>query len=114
MKTVSAELEFDRSGPELTAYLSGELDAFTAPELSRQLSEVTRPDDTIVWLDCSAVSFCASPGISLIVRAHNEALDRGGRAVVLHPSEPVLRILEMCNLTRGLHIRTALPSASAS
>ena len=107
MKTIpAAEIVFHRTGPELTASIGGELDAETAPGFSAAISEQTRPDDETVWLDLSSVTFCASPGVSMIVRAHNEALDRGGRAVVLHPSEPVLRVLELCNLTRGLHIRT--------
>ena len=107
MDTIAAEIAFDRTGPELIVSIAGELDAVTAPAFSKQITEQARPDDETVWLDLSAVTFCASPGVSMIVRSHNEALDRGGRSVVLHPSEPVMRILEMCNLTKGLHIRTA-------
>ena len=33
-------------------------------------------------------------------------VDRGGKAVVLRPSPAVLRVLQLCNLTHGLHIRT--------
>lgn len=107
MKVIAAaEIAFERTGPELIVSIIGELDAVSAPDFSRQITDHTEPDDEIVWLDLSGVTFCASPGISLIVRAHNEALDRGGRAVVLRPAPAVLRVLELCNLTNGLHIRT--------
>ncbi|MGN6694883.1 MAG: STAS domain-containing protein, partial [Aquihabitans sp.] len=104
--TRAGELASERTGPELIVSIVGDLDAANAPEFSRRISEQTQPDDEVVWLDMSGVTFCASPGISLIVRAHNEALDRGGRAVVLRPSPALLRVLELCNLTNGLHIRT--------
>lgn len=107
MDTIAAEIAFDRTGPELIVSIVGELDAVTAPGFSEQISQQTRPEDETVWLDLSGVTFCASPGVSMIVRSHNEALERGGRSVVLHPSPAVMRILEMCNLTQGLHIRTA-------
>lgn len=104
--TTSSQIAFDRTGPELIVSIVGELDAATAPGFSQQISERTRPDDETVWLDLSGVTFCASPGISMIVRAHNEALDRGGKAVIFRPSTAVLRTLQLCNLERGLHIRT--------
>jgi len=104
--TLAAEIAFDRTGPELIVSIVGELDAANAPGFSRQISEHTRPDDETVWLDLSGITFCASPGVSMIVRAHNEALDRGGRAVILRPSTAMLRVLQLCNLTKGLHIRT--------
>jgi anti-anti-sigma factor len=105
-ETLAAEIAFDRTGPELIVSIVGELDAANAPEFSRMIHEQTRPDDEVVWLDMSGVTFCASPGISLIVRAHNDALDRGGQAIILRPSPALSRVLELCNLTNGLHIRT--------
>jgi anti-anti-sigma factor len=103
----TGEISFDRAGRNLTAYLSGEIDAENAPSFSDQITEQTRPDDETVWLDMSEVTFCASAGVSLIMRAHNEAAGRDARMVLYCPSAEVLHTLEMCKVTKALKIRTS-------
>lgn len=102
-----ATISFDRVGTDLTVTIVGELDVASAPEFSEQISSATRPDDSTLWLDLSAVPFCASAGVSLIAGAEREANERGGRMVLLRPSDPVPRILEQCNLAGHLKIRDA-------
>ena len=102
-----SDIAFDRSGGELTAYISGELDAETVRVFFAQIVERTRPDDVALWLNLSGVTFCASAGVGLIIKAHNDADARGSRAVVYSPSKQVLRTLEMCNLITNLKIRTS-------
>jgi len=102
----AAIIGFNRSGEDLTVYISGDLDVATAPGFSDEISRQTQPGDT-VWLELSGVTFCASAGISLIVRAEREARARDGQMVVFHPSRSVLNILDQCNLTGHLTIRAA-------
>jgi len=100
----AAIIGFNRTGEDLTVYISGDLDVATAPGFAEQITRQTQAGDT-VWLDLSAVSFCASAGISLIVRAELEARERDGQMVLFHPSRAVLDVLDMCHLTGHLTIR---------
>jgi anti-anti-sigma factor len=103
----TADIAFDRTGPELVVDIVGELDSSTAPECGAKITEQIRPGDETIWLDLRCVSVCTSAGVAMIAKVHNAALDRGGHAVVYRPSTEVLRVLQMCTLDDRLRIRTA-------
>lgn len=103
----TADIAFDRTGPELIVDIVGELDSSTAPDCAQQIAAHIRPDDETIWLDLRCVTVCTSAGVAMIAGVHNEALDRGGYAVVYRPSTEVLRVLNMCTLDDRLRVRTA-------
>jgi len=82
--------------------LSGELDAYTAPNLESELSEVSTDQD--LRLDLSEVSFMDSTGIRAVIKADNELRAHDHALVIVAPSPAVLRLLQLTSLDEHLRI----------
>jgi anti-anti-sigma factor len=85
----------------------GELDAFTAPELSDAFADA---GDCVV-IDLSAVAFMDSTALGLVVKAINEIGDRGGDVRLVLPEESARRIFEITTLDRVLPIEASRAEA---
>jgi anti-sigma B factor antagonist len=96
-----------RVGPEPDRLaLSGEIDAHTAQLFRDALFEAPRTGDLLV--DISGVTFIDSSGLRVVLELHQN-LDRDGRRLVLvEPSRPVTRLLELTGLVSHLHIEPPL------
>ena len=94
-----------RAGTHLTVYLSGELDAACDEILTARVLPHIHPGDEVVWVDMSAVTFCGSSGISLLLRILDLVEAGGGRMTVYRPSRTVTRVLELCQVDQHLSIR---------
>lgn len=94
----SLDLQFDRSGPNLTVYVSGEIDIDSAPVLTAQV--LRRCDASLreVWLDLSAVTYCDSAGLGSFAEMHRHVTDLGGRLVLYQPQQLIGRILAITQL----------------
>jgi anti-anti-sigma factor len=81
--------------------LEGELDLATTPMLKTALALVhaggTCP---LVMLDLAGVGFMDGAGVGCITRAARRLGERGVALAVIHPSRPVRRLLELCDLGR--------------
>ena len=84
---------------EVLVAVHGELDLATTPLLETALSEVLaagiRPR---VVLNLAGLGFMDASGIGCIERAGRRVAASGGALVVLEPSRPARRILELCDL----------------
>ncbi len=85
----------------------GELDLAVADRLSAVLDRAAgEVQQILIALD--RCEFIDSTGIAVVVRAHREASERGGRLAVYGPSAQVRRVLEVTGLTQnGLVFETA-------
>ena len=57
-----------------------------------------------VVLDLSGLAFIDLAGVHALVRARAAAHARGSRLVLLRPSRPTQRLLELCGLTDGFEL----------
>ena len=102
MATNDQALRVERASD--TIVLIGEIDAHTAGQVRDTVLLV--PEDADVRLDMSQVSFIDSSGLRVILEA-NQAIERNGRRLVLiAPSRPVTRVIEVAGLVSHLHIET--------
>jgi anti-anti-sigma factor len=85
----------------------GELDMAVADRLSEALRRVAA-DVPQVLISLERCEFIDSTGIAVVVRAHREADESGGRLAVYGPTAQVRRVLEVTGLTQnGLVFETA-------
>jgi anti-sigma B factor antagonist len=80
----------------------GELDAFTAPELTDAFAEASTAGGDRIVIDLSLVSFMDSTALGVVVRTVNEFADRGGDTRLVLPNESARRIFEITTLDRIL------------
>ncbi len=94
---LAVTLRPDTSGPCLLS-VSGELDYHTAPRLRAGLEEV--PLDTGVGLiiDLSALTYCDSTGVSILVSAYHRAKSAGAALALAGMNSDIARVFRVIGL----------------
>jgi len=108
-------LDTERAGNAATIRVSGELDAYTAPNLDELCRSLYEDGVRAVVVDFRATSFLDSSGLRALLSSHRRFADEGGSLRVVDPSEPVLRLLEITGLSEhfGVEPRSAEPSGES-
>jgi anti-anti-sigma factor len=94
MKPFTVTRDESRDGQVLV--VEGELDMATAPVLERYLKPLVGE----VILECAALTFIDSRGLSLFVETHRRLCERGGRLVLAHLAPNCRRLIELMNLEK--------------
>jgi anti-sigma B factor antagonist len=84
--------------------LTGEIDAHTAGSVRDELLRVRVPAAGDLRVDLSNVTFIDSSGLRIILEVHQEMQRNGRRLVLLDPSKPVARLVEIAGLASQLHL----------
>ena len=84
--------------------LVGELDLATAPLLTGVLDPLVEDGPPEIVLDCAALTFLDSSGITVLVRAQNRLSQMQRRLVVRAPRPTVLRGLEITGVVKLLRV----------
>ena len=82
--------------------LSGELDVVSAPELELCLNEVMAEPHARVVLDLSDLAFVDSAGVSVLIKARQDAEVNGRTLVLARPTEQVHRVFALVGLADWL------------
>lgn len=77
----------------------GELDANSAARLRTAVDELFGGGHPEVVIDLGGVSFIDSSGLSVLIAAYKQAIDRDVRLTLRSPSAAVTRLLEMTGQT---------------
>ena len=102
-------IERDRETVVLSAH--GELDAYSAPELTERLAEAQGDGALPLVVDLTAVSFMDSTALGVIVRALKTAGDGSSWARVVLPTSAARRIFEITTLDRALPVAASRADA---
>ncbi|MGP2435976.1 STAS domain-containing protein [Streptomyces sp. JW3] len=101
------------SGTCLSVQVGGPMDYRTAPFFHGRIGEEIARGRRDVVLDLSAVSFCDSAGLSVLIRAWRQA-DAVGAALVLARVPPYLvRMLQLTGLDTVLRVYDGVAEAEA-
>jgi anti-sigma B factor antagonist len=98
-----------RTGRTVEICPSGELDLATAPELHRVLEALAGNGIDVVIVDLSSVTFMDAAGLTPFLELAAQL-----ELVVLRPSRPVRRLLEVCDLDGWLDDTRGTPAPSPS
>lgn len=104
IRDVATELSINRrdeAGGVVLA-LSGELDVVSAPELALCLNEVMADAHAHVVLDLSELAFVDSAGVSVLIKARQDAELSGRTLVLARPTEQVHRVFALVGLADWL------------
>lgn len=82
--------------------LSGELDVVSAPELELCLNELLADSSVRVVLDLSDLAFVDSAGVSVLIKAKQDAESSGRTLVLGRPTEQVHRVFALVGLAEWL------------
>ena len=93
---------------------SGEVDAYTGPELLEALTDSLRQTETPTWLlvDLLEVQYLDSIGLGILVQAAKEAAERGGAMAVACHTPVVLKVFDISGTRQMLGVRESLEAAA--
>ena len=84
--------------------VAGELSLAEAPILERQLADVLSKASSTIVVDLAGVEFIDSTGLSVLVRAQQQASERGVEFGVQNPRAQAHRLLSLTGLEERLTI----------
>ncbi len=87
-----------QEGPRTILAVSGEVDLATAPNLRQRVVQAIDDGARQVVVDLSDVGFMDSTGLGVLIGGLKRLRQRDGNLVVVSPSEPVAKILEVTGL----------------
>lgn len=88
----------DRNGPRAALVVAGELDVASGPPLEHAVARVLDGQGEDFRLDLTALTFMDSTGARSLVRVHHRLEAIGRRLVLVSPTPPVRRVLELLGL----------------
>ena len=91
--------------------VEGEVDAHTARELDKAISDLLAQGHSRLALDISQIDFISSAGLRVVIYAHQEALQHGGRVKLFGLNTRVRRVFEMAGLDESLSLSDTLQEA---
>jgi|1186.fasta_scaffold108626_3 anti-sigma B factor antagonist len=90
-----------------TVRLLGELDGTSAPDLQSAALGALSDGASSLVLDCSELTFVDSAGLNVFLEAYRSADAQDGSVKIVHPSETLLRLLQVTGLTEHFGITSA-------
>jgi stage II sporulation protein AA (anti-sigma F factor antagonist) len=82
--------------------VSGELDVASGPRLEQELAKTDSSDAELVILDLRELEFIDSTGLSILIKAHQQAEASGRRFAVVRGRSQVQRLLGLTGLEERL------------
>jgi anti-sigma B factor antagonist len=82
--------------------VSGELDLASSPALEHELERGAADSAELVIVDLRELEFMDSTGLSVLVRAHQRATERGQRFGVVRGPQQVQRLLSLTGVAERL------------
>jgi anti-sigma B factor antagonist len=105
------DISVDRQLAAVIVTARGELDAYTAPDLSDAFETGDLREEGRLVVDLSQVSFMDSTALGMLVRAVNQIVESGGSARVVLPQTTARRIFEITTLDRVLPVSASRADA---
>jgi anti-anti-sigma factor len=100
--------------PAVVVALPAEIDMANAGQVGQQLGAALAPGVRAVIADMTATTFCDSSGISLLLRAHQQAAANRTQLRLVVRSTAVLRALTLVRMDHLLPIYPSLSQALAA
>lgn len=102
MRLSEFSIRSDREGGTYTVCPSGELDIATAPDLEAELRRAEASDASAIVLDLSELVFVRTPGLRLVLAAHQRSQANSRRLSLVRPRPQILRAFEISGLSEHL------------
>lgn len=96
------EVRNENGAPMLS--IQGELDLATSPVLEEELEKVAANRPALAIIDLRELAFMDSTGLSVLIRAHQRALEDGHRLAIVNGSRQVRRLLSLTGVADRLTV----------
>lgn len=84
--------------------VSGELDLASTPRLEEELQRVRESAPALIIIDLRQLEFMDSTGLSVLIRAHQQAAQNGYKLGIVNGSRQIRRLLTLTGVADRLTI----------
>ena len=112
MRDAELRLSTETSEGLAIVHVTGDFDLSNVQIFEAEL-EQTLPADLVV-IELAACTFLDSSALQTLVRAQRRVADAGGRLVLVAPSQPAKRVLDIAALDRFIPVAATLADAVTS
>jgi stage II sporulation protein AA (anti-sigma F factor antagonist) len=95
-------LEVRSEGHATVIVVRGELDLASGPELEAELGRLPEPPPELLVVDLRHLDFMDSTGLSILVKAHQRAVEEGREFGLVRGTPQVQRLLELTGVSERL------------
>ncbi|WP_188456841.1 STAS domain-containing protein [Virgibacillus oceani] len=92
--------------------LSGEIDAYTAPQLKEALLPLTKADGQIVEVDLENVNYMDSTGLGIFISALKSSKENNSHLKLINLQDRVYRLFKITGLIEIIDIKAAIRGGS--
>lgn len=89
-------------------HLSGEIDAYTAPELKNTLLPLTEEKDAFIKVDFANVTYMDSTGLGVFINALKLSEQHDSSIQLIHVNERILRLFTITGLNEIMDIQSSI------
>ncbi|MHC5251239.1 STAS domain-containing protein [Listeria kieliensis] len=95
----------DKSDKQAEAFISGEIDAYTAPKLKEALDGYQNKENFTLKVDLSDVGYMDSTGLGVFVGLFKNLRTKNSELVLMGLSERLYRLFEITGLSEIIEIK---------
>jgi anti-sigma B factor antagonist len=89
----------------------GGLDSYKAQEVLSQLQRLMEAGARKLVVDCGALGYLSSVGITTLIRLHKRMAEEGGHVKLAAVQAPLVRLLEITRLNQVFHSCSSVDEA---
>lgn len=105
---MSLELNVSEPGGNTLIAAQGEVDLGSAPKLREAILKAVKTAKAQVGVDLSGVAYMDSSGVATLVEGLKACREPGKAFVLVAPSQPVMKVLQLSRLDAVFTIKEAL------
>lgn len=98
----SVDVRSENGAPLLR--ISGELDLSSSPKLEEELARTTATSPSLIIIDLRDLDFMDSTGLSVLIRAHQQAQQSGHRLGIVNGPQQIRRLLSLTGVADRLTV----------
>ena len=91
-----------------TIAVKGEIDLYSSPDLRSAITKAIPSASAALHIDLSKVEYMDSSGVATLVEGLRSSMERNLAFVLLAPSQPVLKVLQLSRLDTVFTIRDSV------
>ncbi len=102
---MAMELSRAEKGGTYTIAVTGEIDLYSSPDLRSAITKAIPSAAAALHIDLGGVEYMDSSGVATLVEGLRTSMERNVAFVLLAPSPPVLKVLQLSRLDTVFTIR---------
>lgn len=102
------DIRVEKDNDQIAIFLTGEIDAFTAPKLKEELAKCTVQTGKTIQVDLEQVEYMDSTGLGIFIGALKSAKEHDSSLKLVHLQDRVFRLFKITGLDEIMDIKPVI------